>query len=249
MPNPLVSLLGSPLSPVDRRLLSEYGSVFVTTATPPPVIVFSGEDDVQRFQGSLDTSRGLLGSHEVELQTSAFDALMASASEAASLGASLTARAADAGRRSYDETVGLWRRNVDRGLDHWQALGMLTPETVGRIRSLTPGEQVSVVLQLEEERQIYFGTYLDRSILQSVAAPGSSQHLSMLAFDVAEYQDRRVEEILAAFGWFRTVVNDLPHFTFLGRRKAELAGEGLVQVSRAYGSNEYRFWVPLISNF
>lgn len=246
MASPLVSLLASPLSPVERRLLSEYGSVFVTTATPPPAVLFDGEDEVQRFQESLDRSRTVFGSHEVELQTAALKTLSAAAEHVAGSGASITARAADAGRRSYDETVGLWLRNVERGLDHWQALGRLTPEIVGEIRKLTPGDQVSLVLQLEQEQQIYFGTYFDRSILHSVAAPGSSQHLSMLAFDVAEYEDLRVEETLATFGWFRTVVNDLPHFTFLGRRETELAKEGLTQVSRTYGSREYRFWVPAI---
>jgi hypothetical protein len=66
----------------------------------------------------------------------------------------------------------------------------------------------------------------------------------MLAFDVAEYQDTEVESALEQHGWFRTVVSDLPHFTYLGHREDELAGQGLKRVVREYGETEYHFWIP-----
>ena len=101
-----------------------------------------------------------------------------------------------------------------------------------------------MILELEDTQQLYFGTFFDRSILYSVAAPGASQHLSLLAFDVAEYQESSVEVVLENHGWFRTVVNDLPHFTFLGRRQEELTELGLKRVVRGYAGIEYHFWIP-----
>jgi hypothetical protein len=115
----------------------------------------------------------------------------------------------------------------------------LSIEEASKVRSLSPIDQVSEVLRLEEEG-IYFAKDLSKSILYSVAPPGASQHLSMLAFDVAEFQDARVREILAKHGWHQTVVSDLPHFTFLGRHEDELPAMGLRSVENAGQS----FWVP-----
>jgi hypothetical protein len=39
------------------------------------------------------------------------------------------------------------------------------------------------------------------------------------------------------YGWFRTVRNDEPHFTFLGRDEGELESLGLKKV-------DGDFWVP-----
>jgi len=41
---------------------------------------------------------------------------------------------------------------------------------------------------------------LDKSIIYSVAPPGASQHLSMLALDVKEFQNAKVRETLARHG-------------------------------------------------
>ena len=72
----------------------------------------------------------------------------------------------------------------------------------------------------------------------------ASQHLSMLAFDVAEYEDRETERILGRYGWYRTVPNDLPHFTYLGRAEDELPAIGLRRVERMYREQMYGFWTP-----
>jgi len=232
------------LTPVEKRLFAEYGAVFATTATPPPTVVFAGADDVEAFQASLAVASAAFGVHSVVLQTAALEALSSAASEAAENGASLTARAADAGGRSYEETVKLWTRNVTRGIEHWQELGRMDPEHGRSLFEMSPKEQVAVVLDLEEREGIFFGTFFDKSILYSVAAPGASQHLSMLAFDVAEYEDRETERILGRYGWYRTVPNDLPHFTYLGRAEDELPAIGLRRVERMYREQMYGFWTP-----
>ncbi|HET9533099.1 MAG TPA: hypothetical protein VFQ92_22275 [Blastocatellia bacterium] len=240
----LGQILGSLESPVERRLFAEYGAVFLTKATPPPVVIFNDREEVERFQATLDVERALIGEHEIELQREAMKSLLAGRSEMESRGGAITARAADAGRRSYDDTVALWTRNVTRGLEHWQQEGMLTPERAEQIIGISPIDQVGVILDMEESEHLYFGTYFDRSILYSVAAPGASQHLSLLAFDVAEFEDETVEQVLGNFGWFRTVVSDFPHFTYLGYRPEELAGIGLKPVTRSYKDRDYIFRVP-----
>ena len=231
-------------SPVEQRLFAEYGAIFVTTAVPPPTIIFAESAEVEAFQAQLSVSRARLGDYEVPLQSEAMDALIRAASEMNDREGQITARAEDSGGRSYQDTVNLWNRNVTRGLNHWQGEGRITPERAEQIRGLAPKDQVAVVLDIENNEQVYFGTFFDRSILYSVAAPGASQHLSLLAFDVAQYQDAEVEAVLGRFGWFRTVPNDLPHFTYLGHSLDRLPDLGLTRTERSYGDRAYGFWVP-----
>ena len=243
----LDSIASTIASPVEARLLAEYGAVFLTTATPPPSIIFRDSLEVERFQSTLRTRAATFGDYEIELQSDAMEALTAAASDLSARGMSLTPRAGDSGRRSYDDTVGLWNRNVSRGLEHWGEAGQITPERAESIRRLAPVDQVAIILDMEEAERIYFGTFFDRSILYSVAAPGASQHLSMLAFDAAEFQDPEVESTLARFGWHRTVVFDFPHFTYLGRDEQSLRSLGLKQEVRDYNGRSYRFWIPDLS--
>ena len=225
----------------------EYGAVFVTTAVPPPVVIFEDSSVVESFQSTLEISRGRFGEHEVSLQTAAMRALEKASHELSDSGLTLSARAADSGGRSYEDTVRLWNRNVTRGVEHWTKQGRLDVEEGENLLSTRVVDQVPIVLELEESHQIYFGTYFNRSILYSVAAPGASQHLSLLAFDVAEYQDETVEEFLNSNGWYRTVAADLPHFTFLGHPEAKLPELGLAELTRTYESREYRFWTPALN--
>lgn len=231
-------------SRLERRLLLEYGSVFVTQATPPPSIVFADSDDVERFQAGLSTQAEQMGDHLIELQAPAMGALISAAGTLAARGRSLTARAADAGRRSYDDTVRLWQRNVTRGLERWQAEGLLDAVRAERFASMPLLDQVSAILEIEDREQIWFGTFFDKSILYSVAAPGASQHLSMLAFDVAEFEEPETSAVLAEHGWHRTVPFDFPHFTYLGHRVERLRRLGLKPVVREYKGGGYEFWIP-----
>lgn len=235
---------GRLVSPVERRLFAEYGAIFVTTAVPPPTIIFADEVEVEAFQARLSVSRARLGDYDITLQAEAMDALIRAASEMNDREGQITARAEDSGGRSFQDTLNLWNRNVTRGLDHWQGEGRLTSARAEQIRCLAPRDQVAAVLDIEDNEQIFFGTFFDRSILYSVAAPGASQHLSLLAFDVAEYQDAEVEDVLGRFGWVRTVPNDLPHFTYLGHRTEGLPDLGLTRIERSYGDRPYSFWVP-----
>ena len=226
---------------VGRRLLAEYGSVFVARggAVPPDQLIFRDQVEVERFQKSISIDAVKFGEINIELQSVASDALRKAVREAEQRGLSITPRSVDSGRRSYSDTVELWKSRVEPALDHWVEQGRLSREHAERIRSILPFEQVPEVLKLEETG-VFFAKDLSKTILYSVAPPGASQHLSMLAFDVAEFNDTQIRQILERNYWYQTVPSDLPHFTFLGVQRAELPGLGL----KCVVDSERDFWVP-----
>ena len=235
------SVLEQAIKPVGRRLLVEYGSIFVARggAIPPDRIIFQDQSDVTAFQQSVTIGSVRFDELTIELQETAAEKLAQAVEAARSKGLTITPRGSDSGRRSYDETIGLWLSRVEPALDHWTANGKLSVEDADKIRRLSPFEQVPIVLSLEEQG-IYFAKDLSKTILYSVAPPGASQHLSMLAFDVAEFNEPRVREILEAHFWYQTVPSDLPHFTFLGVPVDELPNLSLKPVIHS----DRIFWVP-----
>jgi hypothetical protein len=230
-----------PADDVGRRLLKEYGAVFVARggAVVPGTVVFKDEKEVAAFQAGVQISKEHIGDFDLELQAPAMTALKNARSEAESQGLYITPRSEDSARRNYENTVGLWASRVEPALVHWVGQGKLDQAEADRIRHLTPYEQVPEVFKLESQG-MYFAKDLSKSIIYSVAPPGTSQHLSMLALDVAEFQDAKVRGILAKNGWYQTVVSDLPHFTFLGVSENELPGLGL----RKQVDGARVFWVP-----
>ena len=139
----------------------------------------------------------------------------------------------------YEDTIRLWNSRFYPALDYWQNRGRITADQIWDLKALPIREQVAAVLELEKDG-IFFNTFFNSSILYSVAAPGASQHLSMLAFDANEFGDKRVRKILADHGWFRTVKGDAPHFTFLGVEEDDLPSLGLKKVKTGDGE----FWIP-----
>jgi len=237
----LPSDFAQPDDDAGKLLLREYGSLFVARggAVPPKKVVFKDEADVNAFQAGVERSTATIGGLKVELQTPAMTALKAAIAQAAAENLSISPRGADSSRRTYSHTVTLWASRVNPGLVYWSGKGRVAKEEAIYIRSLTPYEQVPVILKLEQQG-IYFAKDLSKSIIYSVAPPGTSQHLSMLALDVKEFENARVRAILAKNGWFQTVASDLPHFTYLGVTEAELPGLGLKQVTNSGRT----FWVP-----
>jgi LAS superfamily LD-carboxypeptidase LdcB len=227
--------------PVAARLLAEYGSIFVASggASPPDRIIFQDEIDVQRFQRSVNIGSVQFGETTIELQSAAAEALARAVGSAERSGLSIRPRSADSGRRSYHDTVELWLSRVEPALTHWLAANRLSFIETERIRKLSPFEQVKVIFELEETG-LYFAKDLSKSIIYSVAPPGASQHLSMLAFDVAEYSDERVRNILAEHFWYQTVASDLPHFTYLGIPESDLTNFGLKPLT----IEPFVFWRP-----
>ena len=228
----LSSRFEMPFDTVGRRILKEYGALFVARggAMPPNRVIFKSEAEVAAFQNGLQKSQENIGGFDVELQTAAMKRLRDAIGEAVRNNLKITPRGADSARRDYAATVELWASRVNPGLTNYVSKGKLPPSEADRIKVLSPFEQVSEIFKLESQG-LFFSKDLSKSIVYSVAPPGTSQHLSMLALDVGEHENPKVREILAAHGWFQTVVSDLPHFTFLGVSENELFGLGLKKVT------------------
>lgn len=234
-----------PADPVARRILEEYGAVFVAAkkVKPPPVCVFTTEEQVTRFQDEAGFKTEYMAYDYVELQPEALKHLLKARDEAQKEGLDITPRdGAEAGRRNYEDSVRLWNSRFEPALDYWLAQGRLTAEQVSRLRGLPLSQQVAEVLELEKTG-IYFSKDLSKSILYSIAAPGTSQHIHMLAFDVNEFGNPRIREIMAKHGWYQTVLSDLPHFTFLGLKEKDLPKHGL----RSVEVNGQVFWIPNVA--
>jgi len=229
---------------IATRLFAYYGSVFVARggAVPPPVFAFANQDDVNKWQATLKTDKVTIGNTEVELQSVALAAFMEARAEAQKIKLDITPRGTDPAKRDYLETVKWWKSRVDPGLDHWVAAKRLRAAEAHRIRDLLPAAQVNEVLRLEH-REMYFGGDFSRTILSSVAPPGMSQHISMLAIDINEHDNYYVKLILAKHGWYQTVLMDTPHFTYLGVSEKDLPALGLLKFDDRVP--EYAdYWIP-----
>jgi len=231
---------------VARRVLEDYGAIFLAhkKVLPPPVCVFTSDEQVVEFQDRAGYTTEKIGYDEVELQPEAMKQLLKAREEAQKENLDITPRdGAEAARRSFEDSLQLWDTRFLPALAYWEQQGRLTAAQVAHLKSLPLKDQIAEVLELEKSG-IYFSKDLSKSILYSIAAPGTSQHIAMLAFDVNEFDNPRVREILAKHGWFQTVLSDLPHFTFLGLKEKDLPKRGLKQVE----VDGQKFWIPNVSN-
>jgi hypothetical protein len=223
------------------RVLKEYGALFVARGgvVLPPIVIFPDQNALAQWQSNLNIEQAELGGVLVRLQTAAMRALMEARDEAFQAHLNISPRGPDAAQRSYAQTLALWRSRVNAGLQHWVEKGLLSASEAERIRKLPPREQTAEILELEK-RGLYFSKGFSKSILLSVAPPGASQHLSLLAFDVHEHDNPVVRLILERHGWFQTARSDLPHFTYLGVTKQLLPSLGLKMVRKG----DRGFWIP-----
>lgn len=225
------------------KILKEYGALFVGKGerVVPKNVIFKDEAEVAIFQNALSISRERVGTFEIELQTVAMNALKNAMAEAAAKNLKITTRDYDAGRRSYGETVGLWFSRVEPALEYWTANGKISIFDADRLRKISLTEQITEIFKLEEQG-VFFSKDLSKPIMYSVAPPGTSQHLSMLAIDINEYDLPLIQQIMARNGWHQTVISDLPHFTYLGAAETELPALGLKKVI----SGGRFYWIPNI---
>jgi len=229
-------------SPLARRVFFEYGSMFASTTDVrlPYNCIFSESDEVAEFQARLKTRRSRFGSTEIELQAAAMEELEKARMEAAELGLRITPLdGAIAGRRSYDDTVRIWNSRFHRALEFWVGKGKIPVDDARKARLAPIQKQVDMVVAWEE-KGYYFSTGFSKSIFYSVAPPGTSQHLSLLAFDVVEAGNPAVRRLMNKYGWFQTIRTDQPHFTFLGVAESELPRRGLKNIFHQGNS----YWVP-----
>lgn len=226
------------------RLFAEYGAIFSASdaVSLPKTCIFASENEVRAFQESLDIESAKIGNVDIELQSVAMDSLRMAVQQAGSRGIRITPLDGRiAGRRSFADTQRIWDSRFLPALRYWIRRGRIGRGEADSARSLGIVEQVEQVLAWEE-KGMFFSTGKNRPIMSSVAPPGTSQHLSLLAFDIEQAPDKIVRDIMNANGWFQTVVNDSPHFTFLGVTESELPGRGLKIVLRG----GYKYWVPAV---
>lgn len=227
---------------VAARVLREYGSVFSAgdSVQPPPVCIYPGEFAVIKFQKGLKAKYVLAGGVQINLQEAATDALQRAISQAAEIKLTITPLdGAIAGSRSYGDSLRLWNGRFFRALDYWIQVGKLTSADRESVTGMDLEKRIETVLKWES-KGYYFSTDRTRSIFKSTAPPGASQHLSMLAFDIVEYGRPEIRDIMNRNGWFQTVIDDPPHFTFLAVPESDLPNRGLTLVQKG----SYRYWVP-----
>ncbi|MGH9527083.1 MAG: hypothetical protein ACRD2F_10440, partial [Terriglobales bacterium] len=229
-----------PASGAGRQILAAYGAMFVARGVRlPPVVMFPNAAACRAWQSRVPQLRRRIYGHWVDLQVRPMQALLAAEQAARRRGLKIIPRGHGASRRDYAGTVSLWRSRVNPGLRYWVARRRLSPLRAAAIRRMPIGRQVGVILELQTQG-MFFSLGESKNILYSVAAPGSSQHIAMLALDVQDTASPELRRILEAHGWFQTVISDTPHFTYLGVPRSQLPSLGLKRV--LWGGRP--FWVP-----
>lgn len=229
---------------VADRVFRDYGAMFIAGSGVflPVKCVFANEAEVQTYQSVTPTKTQTIGGTTITLQTPAMDALQAAIAEAAKKNLRITPRGGSiSAKRTYQDTVDLWYSRFNPALTHWVGKGRIPRRKAEEVRGWNLQKQVAQVLEWEKSG-IWFSKDLSKSILYSVAAPGASQHIFMLALDVEQFANKEVRRILAENGWFQTVKSDLPHFTYLGVKEDKLESLGLKKVP----SGGQTFWIPNI---
>lgn len=227
---------------IASRLLSHYGSIFaaVETVRLPGRCIFENESQVTEFQRASISRAEVMSGVTVELQQAAMTALVAAQADAAKIGLRISPLDGSiAGKRSYFDTIRIWNSRYLKALDHWTQRGKFSAEAAEAARRDIVLVQIRNVIEWEAGG-LNFGTDMKGSIFSSTAPPGTSQHLSMLAFDVVEYSNRRVRAIMNTHGWFQTVAGDPSHFTYLGVSQTLLPSRGL----KSLVAGGQTFWVP-----
>lgn len=226
---------------VANRVFRDYGAIFVSKGTSlPGRCVFDSETEVKAFQSLAEPYELTVGRVNVTLQRAAMDAFEDARAEAAKMRLSITPRGGSAAStRSYAKTVELWNSRFSPALRYWTTKGKIARDEADTAIKAPMREQVAMVFAWEA-KGFWFSKDLRKSILYSVAVPGASQHVFMLALDVSQFADARVRRILAKHGWFQTVKSDLPHFTYLGVSEADLPTLGLKR-EVILGQT---FWIP-----
>ena len=229
--------------PVAFRVFSEYGATFASEETVlPPKCIFLEAKEVDAFHEQVKTKEIVINAVPIVLQKKAADALEEAIQEAASFGLRITALDGTiAGKRNFTDTVRIWNSRFFPALEYWVARGKIDRASADAAANAKFPDQIAKVMEWEA-KGYFFSTGFSKSIFNSVAPPGTSQHLSMIAFDVVEASNPRVRSIMNKHGWFQTIRTDNPHFTFLGVDEEQLSSRGLKRFVRG-GQN---FWVPVL---
>ena len=227
---------------VAARVFADYGAIFLAGngVLPPNKCFFKNVVEAYTYQARTSSKIAMLGGIEIELQETAMNALLEAEKEAAEKNLRITPMLdSTSAKRTFFDTAQFWNTRFFAALVIWIERGFIPPEDADAARNMTVEEQVKKVMEYEA-RGLMFGSNLSKSIFYTVAPTGTSQHLAMLAIDVAQYENFEIRNILAKHGWFQTVRSDYPHFTYLGVEERQLPSMGL----KYEFVNYQKFWVP-----
>lgn len=260
---------------VFKKVLEEYGAFLVgKDVVMPPTCLFETPEEVNKFQGRLIADHEIVTvricnkdyAFQKNAGLSIINILLPSLARIGIVAKDLPRRTTDNDREELTcgrEIISLnkdWAsRNFEKTSENWKHQ---------RCKTLRPCPQVETtesIISGEISTNQYRGNFiesegLNKPIMRSVAVPGASQHISLLAFDLNNnICNSQVIEKLAEAGWFRTVIDDDCHFTYLGwTNERDLRRAGLKRVkctrnvSRVNARRESvvrSFWIPRITSF
>lgn len=134
-----------------KRILQEYGAVFVGEGEFGNSCYFENENQLQSFQEEITYSEKTIKGVKVTLQAAAMQSLFSAVSEAKALGLSITPRGTSlASRRSFFDTLKLWHSRVNPGLIYWVKKGKISSYQAQQIREMPIITQAQAILELEE---------------------------------------------------------------------------------------------------
>jgi hypothetical protein len=231
-------------NPAAKKVLTEYGAMFVASdkIVSPPTCLFRSDEEVATFQSGLTTGLVVINGVQFQFQKAAAESLNAAIADGLVQG--IRIRPLDgtiAGGRNYSEAVRLWNSRFQPALKYWVAHEKISPDEASTVSAMTTDQQVEKVI-VWEESGMSFGTNLKGSIFASTAPPGASQHLSLIAIDIAPPMTPSVMALMNSHGWYQTVKGDRSHFTYLGLTEKELPGHGL----KAILFDRIMYWIPNI---
>jgi hypothetical protein len=225
-----------------RRVFAEYGAVFAATERIkiPPTCIFADEAAVSSFRSKLQIQQVAIRGTNLLLQKDAADALTQVLADAESQGITIAPLDGSiAGGRTYYETLRIWNSRFEPALKYWARCKMISEEEVTAVRSMKLDQQVEKVIEWES-KGYWFGTNRSGSIFSSTAPPGTSQHISLIALDIAPPLTPSKRALLNARGWYQTVKGDPGHFTYLGLSESDLPSRGL----RSIYFDGWTYWLP-----
>jgi hypothetical protein len=231
-------------SAVAKKILSEYGAVFVGSEklVPPPTCRFQNDAEVAAFQSKIATGFVILNGVQIQLQKPAADSLNSVIADGIDQGIKIhPLDGAIAAGRSYSDTVRLWNSRFEPALRYWTRREQISTDDAAAVLQMPLEQQIEKVIEWEGEG-MKFGTNRASSIFASTAPPGSSQHLSLIALDIAPPLPPSVIALMNTHGWYQTVKGDRSHFTYLGLTEKELPGQGL----KAVIFDGIQYWIPNI---
>jgi len=200
-------------------------------------VAFMSESDVEYFHSKIKLKKANDG--KCLLQTPAAIALDKAIKFAKKEKIPLTQQSNTACLRSYQDTLKLWNKRVYKNLDYYVEKREITDSLADKIKNAPIPKQVEMILQLENNRKLYFSTYRNMTILRSAAPPGTSDHITGWAFDLKEGNNPASIGVMNKFGFYQIIPDDWNHFVYLGKTlDDELKKLGL----KKFKSKQFTYW-------